>query len=114
MLQPPKTEQGEYRGRPTLIDVLRTMDILQEERAAEFRKEQAEQSRQEWRRLEKRRQEHPEEFFGLADVLQAANIASADQAAKPMPAVRTIFPDIDPNKNAEKLRQQAEMLKGQK
>ena len=108
---PPKTEHGEYRGRPTLIDVLRTMDILAEEGAAEFRRQQAETSRRDWRRMEKRRQEHPEEFFGLADVLKAANVVSVDQAAKPMPAVRTIFPDIDPGKNAEKLKQQAEIVK---
>jgi hypothetical protein len=48
-------------------------------------------------------------FFSLSDVLKTAPDKTA---AKPMSAVKTVWPDIDPGKNAEKLRQQAEMLKG--
>jgi hypothetical protein len=119
MLEPPKRELSdgsisEYRGRPTLIDVLRTMDILQEESAAKWREQEAERNREEWRKMENLRDEHPEEFFGLADVLKAANLTDAKQATKPMPNVRTVWPDIDPNKNAEKLREQAERLKAGK
>lgn len=46
-------------------------------------------------------------FFSLADVLKTA---PEKAVVKPMPTVKTIWPDIDPNKNAEKLRQQAEEL----
>lgn len=115
MTEPPKQRQGdgsvtEYRGRPSLVDVLRTMDILAEERALETRKQRERTEREEMRKLEARRQEHPEEFFGLADVLRAANVTDASMAAKPMPNVRTVFPDIDENKNREKLERQKEFL----
>lgn len=115
MTEPPKQRQGdgsvtEYRGRPSLVDVLRTMDILAEERALETRKQRERAEREEMRQLEARRQEHPEEFFSLADVLRAANVTDAAMAAKPMPNVRTIFPDIDENKNREKLERQKEFL----
>lgn len=110
MRNPPKSEQGEYRGRPTVVDVLRTMDILAEERAGKWRMEQAEKERQEQGKLEQRRAKHPEEFIGMKELQEIAQ--TLQRADKPMPNVKTVWPDIDPNKNAEKLRQQAEMLKG--
>lgn len=115
MDEPPKIERSdgvlqEYRGRPSLVDVLRTMEILDDERAAEFRKKQAEADRQKWREMERRRAEHPEEFFGLADVLKAANVTKADQIAQPMPQVRTIWPDIDPDRNKATLDKQKQEL----
>lgn len=108
MSNPPKRELSdgsisEYRGRPTLVDVMRTIEIMDEESAAEFRKQQAQREREEYARLEQRRKEHPEEFFGLADVLKAAKITDAKEVAKPMPNVRAVFPDINPQRNEAEL-----------
>ncbi|HEX3156775.1 MAG TPA: hypothetical protein VHV32_19255 [Candidatus Angelobacter sp.] len=59
----------------------------------------------------KAREAGGEKFYGKAD-LAADFLKQVENAApkKSMPNVRTVFPDIDPNKNAEKLRQQAETL----
>lgn len=64
--------------------------------------------------LKKRRDEHPEEFIGLEALVQIAKNLNVNlQTAKPMPNVKTVWPDIDPNKNKAKLdAQAAELLKG--
>jgi len=115
MRQPPKRELPdgsitEYRGRPTLVDVTRTIDILREERCQQIRAEQARQHAEQMRELEQRRKEHPEQFFGLADVLKAAKISDAKQIAKGMPSAKPEFPDIDPEANRAKLEQQKREL----
>jgi len=117
MRQPPKRDLPdgsitEYRGRPTLVDVTRTIDILREERSQEYRKRESAKEAEEMRKLEQRRREHPEEFFGLADVLKAANLTEAKQGAKAMPEAKAQFADINPDANAAKLEQQRrELLK---
>jgi len=117
MRQPPKRDLPdgsitEYRGRPTLVDVTRTIDILREERSQEYRKRESAKEAEEMWKLEQRRREHPEEFFGLADVLKAANLTEAKQGAKAMPEAKAQFADINPEANAEKLEQQRrELLK---
>ena len=61
----------------------------------------------------KARADNGEKFFGMADL--AADVLKQVGAAgvtKAMPNVWTVWPDIDPEKNAETLRKQAEMLKG--
>lgn len=119
MSAPPKRDLSdgsisEYRGRPSLVDLLRTMDILAEERATKLRKDREQREAEERRELEQRRREHPEEFFGLADVLKAVDIPDAKLAAKPMPDVpKQRDSDIlsDPER-AEKRRQ--DMLRDMK
>lgn len=118
MLEPPKQRQGdgsvtEYRGRPSLVDVLRTMEILSEEGAIEARKQREQTERAEMKQLEQRRRDHPEEFFGLADVLKAAAEKGITAEPKSMPSVRTVWPDFDPDRNAATLeRQKRELLEG--
>ncbi len=104
ILNPPEG----WTGMPKLPDVIRQI--------AENREYQAEQSRlakgaevlEEMRELEKQKAAGVR-FYGLADLAKEPLMA---KAVKPMPTVRTVWPDIDPDRNAAKLRQQAEMLKG--
>lgn len=112
---PPKYELEDgsiqvWRGMPKLPDVVDVMLDLREKAVQDAQQRERDERAAEFKRLEQRRKDHPEEFFGWADVLKAANLTDAKQAAKPMHNVKTIWPDIDPNKNAEKLRQQAEKL----
>lgn len=61
-----------WRGMPKLPDLIETMLSLRARRAREAYRQQDERRQQEQRELAKRREEHPEEFFGLADFLNAA------------------------------------------
>lgn len=113
MRQPPRRELhdgtvSEYRGRPTLVDVTRTIDIMREERAQEFHRKQAEAHKKEMAELQ-RRKNAGEKFYGFADVLAAANISEAKQAVKETPQAPE-FKDIDLTKNAAKLEQQKREL----
>ncbi len=72
MHEPPKRELtdgtiSEYRGRPTLVDVLRTIEIMDEAAAQAAAAKAREEERRKERELGKRREEHPEEFLGVAD-----------------------------------------------
>lgn len=113
MRNPPKRGDEEYRGRPSLVDVTRTIDILREERASERMRNEGKRITAEMNALQKRKDEG-EEFFGLADVFRAANIEDLKTVVKPMPEVKTVWPEIDPTgANAEKLRRQKEALERQ-
>lgn len=57
-----------WRGMPKLPDLIETMLDLRSKRAREERTERQEREQEEWRELEKRRMEHPEEFFGMGDL----------------------------------------------
>lgn len=113
MRMPPKRDGVEYRGRPSLVDVTRTIDILREERSAERMRNEGRRITAEMNALQKRKDEG-EEFFGLADVFRAAKIDDLKTVVKPMPEVKTVWPEIDPTgANAEKLRRQKEALEMQ-
>lgn len=58
----------------------------------------------------KEREASGEKFYGWADVLNAAKDKGINPDLKPMPNVRTVFPDIDPDKNREKLEKQRKEL----
>ena len=87
MKQPPVHNGEEYRGRPGLVDVTRTMDILREEEQARIKLVTEENRRLEQRELEERRRQHPEEFFGWHDVLKAAAemVPKSQEPLKAMP-----------------------------
>jgi hypothetical protein len=111
MEDPPKQSLGDgtvqqWRGRPTVVDVTQTIQILQEERAAEWRRKDGERQLAELRELQKRK-DAGEKFYGIADVLAAAK---PSEALKPMPNVKTQWPDFDPDRNRAKLEQQKKDL----
>lgn len=113
---PPKRELPdgsiqEYTGRPNLVDVLRMIERMADERAQEAHRQSNEEHMREMREL-RRRKDAGEQFFGIADVLNAANVTEAKQAVKPMPDVRKAFPDIDSEPNRKKLEQQKKELLG--
>lgn len=113
---PPKYELEDgtiqvWRGMPKLPDVVQVMLDQREKVAAEYRRRESERMRAEFAELEKRRAEHPEEFFGLADVIKTYSEKEVTKAVKPMPKE---YAPLDLDKNAEKLRQQAEKLKAGK
>lgn len=106
----------EYRGRPTLVDVTRTIDILREEKAAEYRRNEGRRITEEMRELQKRK-DSGEEFFGWGDVLKAGqNLArkrdrnGAMVPGKTMPVGKKEFADIDTERNRATLEQQAKKL----
>lgn len=96
-----------WTGMPKLPDVIRQIAENREYKAEQARLAKGAEVLEEMRDLE-RRKKAGEKFYGLADLAKEPLMA---KAAKPMPTVRTVWPDIDPEKNAEKLRQQAEKLK---
>jgi len=111
---PPKYELEDgsiqvWRGMPKLPDVVQVMLDQREKVAAEYRRRESERMRLEFAELEKRRAEHPEEFSGLADVLKAAKVDGIGKITNAMPT--KVYPELDLDKNAETLRQQAEKLK---
>lgn len=59
-----------WRGMPKLPDLIETMLDLRSRRVGEARREAEQKRQEEWREMEQRRQEHPEEFFGWADVVK--------------------------------------------
>lgn len=61
-----------WRGMPKLPDLIETMLGMRSKRAREAYRQREDEQRKEQQRLEQRRAEHPEEFFGLADVLKLA------------------------------------------
>ena len=74
---PPKYELEDgsiqvWRGMPKLPDVVQVM--LENREKAYVAKEQhrRRQEEMEYKRLEKRREEHPEEFFGWPDIVKKA------------------------------------------
>jgi hypothetical protein len=113
---PPKYELEDgtiqvWRGMPKLPDVVDVMLNLREEAVQDARKRESDRQTKEFAELEKRRAAHPEEFIGMKELAEIAN--KLQVGVKRMPNVRTVWPDIDPDRNAETLRQQAEtLLKG--
>lgn len=91
-----------WRGMPKLPDVIQVMLEAQEQRAAEYRRQEGERLAAEMRDLERRRRAG-EHFYGLADVLKSVKPV---EVLKPMPNIRTLWPDIDPDRNRAKLEQQ--------
>jgi len=70
---PPKYELDDgtiqvWRGMPKLPDVIDVMLNFREKDAQAARDRESEKRAAEFRELENRRQEHPEEFFGMADL----------------------------------------------
>lgn len=65
-------------------------------------------------RADQAREENGEKFFGLRDLAQDVKAMGLKGKTEITPKVPTFFADIDPNKNAAKLKQQAEMLKGKR
>jgi len=80
MTKPPEHDGEEYRGRPSLVDVTRTIAILRDEARVEERERERVEKDQAQERMAKRREEHPEEFFGWPDVLKAAQEAYAQRS----------------------------------
>lgn len=70
---PPKYELEDgsiqvWRGMPKLPDVVNVMLDLRDKAVAKAREREQEKRRKEFAVLEKQRKEHPEEFFGEADL----------------------------------------------
>jgi len=110
---PPKYELEDgtiqvWRGMPKLPDVIDVMLDLREQAVQEARKRESERESREFAELEKRRAEHPEEFIGMKELAEIA--AKLQGGAKRIPNVKTVWPDIDPEKNAAKLKKQAEEI----
>lgn len=88
-----------WYGMPKLPDLIETMLSLRTKRAREDKQLQDEQQQEERRKLEKRRAEHPEEFFGLADVLKMAEkilpeiAVSTDKDGIQAPAICILPPE---------------------
>lgn len=60
-----------WRGMPKLPDLIETMLSLRTKKSHEAYRQREDKQRVEQRELEQRRDAHPEEFFGWADVLEA-------------------------------------------
>lgn len=96
-----------WTGMPKLPDVIRQIHANREIEAQKRQRDEGEKMLAELRELEKRR-DGGEKFYGLVDLAkEAVNLTTIE---KPMPTVKTVWPDIDPNKNAAKLKQQAAEL----
>lgn len=68
MLHPPADHEGnEYRGRPSLVDVTRTIQIARENKAIKAQQAKGDLTLAEMAELKKRR-DAGEEFFGEADL----------------------------------------------
>lgn len=112
---PPKYELEDgsiqvWRGMPKLPDVVNVMLDLRDKAVQDARRREKLRRDQESAEAEKRRAEHPEEFIGMKELQEISQKLFATKQAQPMPNVRTVWPDFDPEKNREKLRQQAEKL----
>jgi len=70
MDEPPIHGDEEYRGRPSLVDVTRTIAIMRGEARTEQREKQKAAKDEEFRQLAKRREEHPEEFATWQEVCE--------------------------------------------
>ena len=99
-----------WRGMPKLPDVVQVMLDNREKAYQEYRRREWERQEREQKALEKRRQEHPEEFMSWADFCEQLKRDRPDLAAKMgmmMPAA-----ELDLGKNEAKLEQQKrELLK---
>lgn len=103
ILNPPEG----WSGMPKLPDVIRQIHANREYRAEQARLKQGEEVLKEMRELEKRR-DAGEKFYGLSDL--AKELPSLGQV-KAMPEPKTKeCPDLDLDKNAEKLQRQKEQL----
>jgi len=115
---PPKYELEDgsiqvWRGMPKLPDVIDVMLDFREQTVLDARKREHEQRRQDLQNLEKRRTEHPEEFMTWQEVCEGFAKEHPELAAKVGMAMPETT-DLDLDKNADKLRQQAEQLKAGK
>lgn len=95
-----------WTGLPKLPDVLRVIHRAREAQAEERRRDEGRKLIAEMKDLQKRK-DSGEEFFSFADVLKGVSL---ERAAKPMPKVNTIWPDIDPDRNKQVLEQQKAAL----
>jgi len=114
---PPKYELEDgtiqvWRGMQKLPDVVDVMLDFREQAVLDARKREHELRRKEFAILEKRRAEHPEEFIGMHELQKIAQ--SLEVGVRRPPDAKPVFPDLDLDKNAEKLRLQAEQLKAGK
>lgn len=119
---PPKYELEDgsiqvWRGMPKLPDVVDVMLDLREKAVQEARKRESDRQSREFAELEKRRAAHPEEFMGWGDFVKRVTEEQPELAAKaglpkpkPMPNVKTVWPDIDPDRNRAKLEKQKQDL----
>lgn len=110
---PPKYELEDgsiqvWRGMPKLPDVVNVMLDLREKAVNAAQKRERDEQTAEDKRLEERRNEHPEEFMGMKELQEIAQ--KLQGSVKRPPEQKREYPDLDFNKNAETLRQQAEML----
>lgn len=90
-----------WRGMPKLPDVIQTMLVLREQRAAEYRRQEAAIEAAKMRELGRLREAHPEKFFGWADFLKEWR----EKLGNAMPKA-----EIDLDKNRAKLEQQKKDL----
>lgn len=72
---PPKYELEDgtiqtWRGMPKLPDVLWAIDEAREQARQQARERESQRRAAEWRELEKRRAEHPEEFMGWGEFIR--------------------------------------------
>lgn len=74
---PPRYDPGDgelqvWRGMPKLPDVLDVMLDAREARVIEHRRRESERLTAEMRQLAKQREQHPEQFIGMSEVIQMA------------------------------------------
>lgn len=101
MQNPQKRDGEEYRGRPSLVDVTRTIAIIREDRASERMRNEGKRITDEMRKLQADRDAHPEKYFGVYDLAKAVNELGEKKVMKPMPEVKTVWPDFDPMSDAK-------------
>ena len=97
-----------WRGMPKLPDVVDVMLDLRDKAVQEAEKRESARQAEEDKRLEQRRKEHPEEFIGMRELQEIAQ--KLQGAVKRPPDKKAAFPDIDPDKNRQKLAEQRQML----
>lgn len=109
-----------FTGMPGESDITATITQLQAQDAEELKLARDAKQQEEFAQLQKRRDEHPEEFFGLGDVLKkftadnpgielAPDREGVPSLAKPMPEVKALS-DSEFNERQNILQQQAAML----
>ncbi len=105
-----------WRGMPKLTDVVQVMLENREKAYAERERHRKKQEEMEYRRLEKQREEHPEDFFGWPDVVKKAKEMSLE--GKKVKIIPKVIENISPillgldNGEAERrLKNQIEIAK---
>lgn len=104
-----------WTGMPKLPDVIDVMLDQREEAAISARKREQERRNQEFKELEQRRAEHPEEFFGWADVVKALEEKKPELTGKLKSSSPSVpakeWPQAPPELNEQQTEQRRQQMK---